>query len=94
MSPNPAQVIVVSAVLVSLASLAVALRLYVRSRQRTSIGVDDWTIVLALVCSHWNCSEVLAGSITHYLQVLTWLLSILLIVGTCFELPLPSHLSR
>jgi hypothetical protein len=53
MSPNPAQVIVVSAVLVALASIAVALRFHVRKSRQSKLGPDDWTILVALVYSYW-----------------------------------------
>ncbi|KAF4629023.1 hypothetical protein G7Y89_g9132 [Cudoniella acicularis] len=49
MSPNPAQFITISAVLVSIATITVGLRFHVRRTRRTKFGLDDWTILAALV---------------------------------------------
>ncbi|PQE27152.1 integral membrane protein [Rutstroemia sp. NJR-2017a WRK4] len=51
MSPNPTTVIVVSAVLVSLATISVGLRFYVRKVRQTKLGLDDWSILVALAMS-------------------------------------------
>jgi hypothetical protein len=45
------------AVLLVLATIAVILRFTARIIQRNPLKADDWTIILALVCSyptHWN----------------------------------------
>lgn len=45
------------AVLLGLATIAVILRFIARIIQRSGLMADDWTIILALVCSyptHWS----------------------------------------
>lgn len=46
---TPKSVIAVGTVLPSLAAIAVGLRFYIRRSRTTSIGVDDWLILFALV---------------------------------------------
>ena len=49
MSPTPQGVIAVAVILPSFASIAVALRFYVRRKKKTQLQSDDWTILVALV---------------------------------------------
>lgn len=41
-----------------LAILAVSLRLIARRMNRTSLGPDDWTVLIALVCSGYLNSHL------------------------------------
>lgn len=45
---TPASIIAVGAVLPALASVAVALRFYVKTKRRTELSIDDWLILFAL----------------------------------------------
>ena len=49
-SPNQAGVYAVSAILLVVSTIAVALRFKVRRMKNTAYGVDDWLILAALVC--------------------------------------------
>ena len=54
MSSSKAAGVAVCIIVSLLAILAVCLRLYVRRRKRTSLGVDDYTILASLVCLIFN----------------------------------------
>ena len=51
MSPTPADCLAVAIVPTCAATLAVALRFYVRVRRGVGVGRDDWTSLVALVWS-------------------------------------------
>ena len=45
------EILAVCGALVGLALVVVLLRIYVRARMVRHVGVDDWTIIAAMVCS-------------------------------------------
>ena len=47
---SPSGVIAISAILPAIGIVAVALRFYTRYQQKTSLAIDDWLTLPALVC--------------------------------------------
>ncbi|KAH8590154.1 hypothetical protein B0O99DRAFT_521821 [Bisporella sp. PMI_857] len=64
---TPTSVIVVGAALPTLASIAVALRFYIKLKRRTGIGLDDWLILFSLILLISFGIIMIVGSAVHAL---------------------------
>ncbi|KAH6681448.1 hypothetical protein B0J14DRAFT_576443 [Halenospora varia] len=64
---TPTSIIVVGAVLPTLASIAVALRFRIKLKGRTVIGLDDWLILFSLILTISVGIMMIVGSAVHAL---------------------------